>query len=54
MQNEKIEDDFVRQGTLKKAIRLIANSQEGDEWLTDASLYWNCHSDGGQRGRYHC
>jgi hypothetical protein len=39
MQNEKIEDDFVRARNLAKAIRLIANSQEGDEWV-HASLYW--------------
>ena len=39
MQNEKIEDDFVRARNLTKAIRLIAGSQEGDEWV-HASLYW--------------
>jgi hypothetical protein len=39
MQNEKIEDDFVQAKNLTKAIRLIADSQEGDEWV-HASLYW--------------
>jgi len=36
MQNEKIEDDFVQARNLTKAIRLIADSQEGDEWLIDS------------------
>ena len=39
MQNKKIEHDFVQAKNLTKAIRLIADSQEGDEWV-HASLYW--------------
>jgi hypothetical protein len=39
MQNEKIEDDFVQARKLTKAIRLIADSQEGDECV-HASLCW--------------
>jgi hypothetical protein len=31
MQNEKIEDDFTQVKCLTKAIRLIADSQEGDK-----------------------
>ena len=37
MQNEKIEDDFVQAKNLTKAIRLIADSQEGDSLYGIAS-----------------
>ena len=37
MQNEKIEDDFVQAKNLTKAIRLIADSQEGDSLFGIAS-----------------
>ena len=48
--NTNIHDDFLQAGNLTKALRLIADSQQDDEW--DPRLPWDCQRDGGQYRRY--